>query len=340
VAGLHAGPTLPARFARPPDPDSYYPYSEKVQGHQALYQVDLQIDSLGNPRFAHVARFVGPSGPEAFSEASVRLVREARWLPASSGGQPVTAWKGIKVKYLFGAHDRMGNILSDEKLDKYVAQARHGDLNAQMVVSYLDGVASSEVGIPVAESIHYLAQSALAGERSAELRVAQALSPISCTKPPAVQKLLHDQAWHGFSAAELLLAGELLESDDPAADHDISVLLHGAANSKDPFVQLWATGILATAPRTEIRDPAFALTSAQSLKATSDPDVLEALAAAEAANGQYDAAVMTEDEALKRAAKVHWNDTQLRVRRAAYQAGQAWVGYLCDCTQLVPGEGL
>jgi hypothetical protein len=330
----------PARFIKPPDPDEYYPYAEKVQGHQALLQLEFLIDALGNPRFVHVTRVLAPVNSEDFSAATVRLVREARMVPASAGGQPLTSWKQIRVKYLFGAHDRMGNILSDEKLDEYVAKARRGDLNAQMVVYYLDSVATAEVGIPPAEYFHYLAQSALAGERSAELTVAEALSPSACTKPASVQKLLHDQAWHGYSAAELLLAAELLESNDPAATHDISVLLHGAANSKDPFVQLWATGILATAPKAELRDPAFALASAQVLKETSDPDVLEALAAAEAASGQFDAALKTEDQALDRAARLHWNDAQLRARRAAYQAGQAWVGYLCDCTQLVPGEAL
>jgi len=323
-----------------PNPSSYYPYSERDAGHQAIMQVTVLIDALGNPRFAHIANFLGAGPREVFSGAAVEFVHDGRWRPSSRGGQPAAAWANFKMKYIINGYGRMGNILSDEKLTEYVTKARHGDLDAVVVVSFLDSLASSEVGIPTDEALHYLARSALAGERGAELRVAQALSPVSCNKPPEVQKLLHDQAWRGFSAAEMLLAGELLEAADPAKNHDISVLLHGAANSKDPFVQLWATGILATAPDAEIRDPAFALTNAQTLTDTSDPDVLEALAAAQAANGQFDAAMKTEDEALERAAKLHWNDVQLRARRASYQANQAWVGYLCDCTQLVPGEGL
>jgi len=180
----------------------------------------------------------------------------------------------------------------------------------------------------------------MAGERTAALRVAQLLSSPECAKPPAALDMLRQQALSGYSAAEMVRAGQMMRANDPSTYSEISSLLHGAANSNDEFIQLWATGLLATAPAMELRDPPFALTKALTFKQERDPDFLEALAAAQAANAHFDAAVGAEQRALDAAKAMRWNDSAMRVRLAAYQAGQSWTGYLCDCTQLVPGEGI
>jgi hypothetical protein len=327
-------------FIHMPHPDNYYPLDEMQMGHQAIVQVEALIDALGNARFPHVVRALAPASRSHFASVSVQFIRDSQWRPAEHDGQPFAAWKDIKIRFIFKDLNRMGNILSDEKLTALVLKARNGDLEARETVSYLASVASSEVDIPEAEEDHYLAESALAGERQAALLAAQRLSPATCTKPPMVQEALRKQAWGGFSPAELLLATELIEAGNPASEHDIGVLLHGAANAIDPFVQLWATGLLATAPIEGIRDPAFALKSALSFKDSDDPDSLEALAAAQAENGLFEEAVTTEQRAIKQAHKYHWIDVKLRERLAAYQTNQPWVGYLCDCSRLVPGEGL
>jgi len=56
-----------------PNPSSYYPYSERDAGHQAIMQVTVLIDALGNPRFAHIANFLGAGPREVFSGAAVEL---------------------------------------------------------------------------------------------------------------------------------------------------------------------------------------------------------------------------------------------------------------------------
>ena len=116
------------------------------------------------------------------------------------------------------------------------------------------------------------------------------------------------------------------------------VLLEQVASDTDPFLQLWAAGLLATAPLDTLRDPAFALEVANKLDTIADyaqdPDYAELLAAALAANGQYAKAVISEREAIHRAARLHWNTTPLMPRLAKYEAGQQWRGYLCDCDAL------
>jgi hypothetical protein len=145
-------------------------------------------------------------------------------------------------------------------------------------------------------------------------------------------------AWGGFSPAELLMATRMLDAGDPAQYHNASILLHGAANSSDSFVQTWATGLLATSPQAEIRDPEFALQVARSLPDQGDPDQLEVLAAAYGANGQFDEALRVEKEAMSRAKGLRWKTAPFEARLASYVAKTPWAGNLCDCDRVVPSE--
>jgi hypothetical protein len=96
----------------------------------------------------------------------------------------------------------------------------------------------------------------------------------------------------------------------------------------------------------DARDPAVALQVASRLYANpdgahgQDPDYAEALAAAQAANGQFAAAAMTEGEAIRRAKRFHWITTRMEQRLATYEANHAWKDFLCDCQLLAPGQWL
>jgi len=325
---------------QPGNPAKYYPEEELRKRQQAIVELETLVDATGNARFAQVLRAFPVNPQSDFAQAAIAVLRDSRFTAALQDGQPVPSWKILKVNFVLTREGSLRNILDDEKLQAYIIAARKGDLKSKAVLFYLYDVAYPEVPIPRVEADHYLAEVALAGSRTAELQVAQRLSPTYCIKPPHVQELLRKQAWAGFSAAELMLATELLEAGDPASYHDIGILLHGAANSKSPAVELWAIGLLATSPVAEIRDPSFALQLAQDFKDSRDPDELEALAAAQAANAQYADATETEERALEQAKRRAWNGVLLSRRLTAYQSNQPWIGYLCDCTQLVPGEGL
>ena len=87
---------------------------------------------------------------------------------------------------------------------------------------------------------------------------------------------------------------------------------------------------LATSPRAELRDPALALRLAEQVvegRGRSDPGALDTLAAAQAAGGDFPAALATADEALA-AARSRGDDAlerEIAQRRARYAAGSAWV---------------
>jgi hypothetical protein len=317
----------------------YYPYAEIGAGHQAILMMSYLVDALGNPRFAHVERMVASDmKASGFPTTATRMVREATFAPAIRGGTAVASWKRMKIRFVAEEQGRMGNILSEKKLHEFVASARKGDATAQHVVAYLDSIAPDEVGIPAAEERHYVAHAAAWGERTAQEQIARMLGSSTCTLPTSVQEYLKFLAWRGHSDLELIHAGRLLEGADPTAYHDAGPLLHGAANSRDPFMQLWAAGLLATTPIAEVRDPDFALQVAQGLKTVGDPDYSELLAAAQAATGHFEEAVKAEEKAISQAKSMQWHLDLFQQRLAKYKAREPWVGYLCDCTKLVPGD--
>ena len=332
-------------FQRPPSPlvvakpGSYYPSLMQSMGNQAIVLLEMLIDSAGNPRFVHAARVLSNREDAAFTDAAVSWAHASTWSPGLSGGEPASGWMQMKLKFILYGSGPMGNILSESALREEIDKAAKGDAKAIAIVSYLHSVAASEVALTTAEQYDYLATSALNGERAAALRVAQLLSSPACIKPPLVLTMLTRQAMSGYSAAEMVLAGELMEANDPSTYERIAPLLHGAANSLDPFTALWATGLLATAPADALRDPAFALSNAKQFNHT-DPDTLETLAAAQAANGNFEEAVKLERQAIDAAGRWKWKLDELQKRLATYQSGKPWTGYLCDCQQLVPGEGI
>ncbi|HTP38066.1 MAG TPA: energy transducer TonB [Steroidobacteraceae bacterium] len=330
--------TRPPHITKFPAADTYYPQSDQSQGYQGIVLVEFMVDAAGNPRFAHAARVLSNSGQGDFASAAVDYVHDSRFAAGEVAGVPTSAWWQLKVKFTLGLNP-MGNLLTEDKLRQTMKAAAQGDLKAIETVSYLHSIAASEVALTTTEEFNYLAESAQNGERSAALRVAQLLSASACVKPPRVQEMLKTQAMQGYSAAEMVLAGQLMEANDPATYDEIAPLLHGAANSVDPFVALWATGLLATAPVDALRDPAAALTHASQFK-DSDPDTRETLAAIQAANGHFDQAIKLEQAAISKASSWRWKLDELQKRLATYQSGKPWTGYLCDCQQLVPGEGI
>jgi len=310
------------KFLQPPNPGDYYPRSAGVQDGQGLLMVEVLIDRYGNPRFAHIVRQLVSTVPKDFDDATLRLAREARFKPVSRDGQPVAVWNTYMVSYLLVYATHLEEFYSAGALMELVSRARAGDTQAETDVVHLYEIAPQDIAITATEYTHFLAVAALAGSGEAKLMVSQRLGNPGCSTAPEIQDYLHKVAWRGFSPAELLMATRMLETGDPTQYYDIAILLHGAANSSDPFVQTWATGLLATGPVAEIRDPAFALQTARSLSDLSDPDELEVIAASYAANGQFDEALKAEDQALARAKSLGWNTSPFRARLLSYRANQ------------------
>jgi hypothetical protein len=80
-----------------------------------------------------------------------------------------------------------------------------------------------------------------------------------------------------------------------------------------------------------VRDPATALGVARRLAAgeiQSDPQMFEAIAAADAANGDFAGAVAGQQTAIGKAHGLGWSTRDMQARLEAYRARQAWHGEL------------
>jgi hypothetical protein len=319
------------------DPASLLPPEYLTSGKKATAIGLVLIDSLGNARYPHVLGRITNGDVDRIERWAVQVLRRTVWLPARHAGQPISAWKRLRVTspMINGHRD---NFLDEDWLSKLLTSARAGDLKSREVAAYMSSMVPTEVGLTDVEQLEYLAAAVVAGSGSVGVLVAEDLGISVCSLSPAVNNVAQRQAEKGKAALGLMVATELLEVADPSTYKTIGALLHEAANSEDPFAQVWATGLLATAPIAEIRDPAFALNRAIAFQEAGDPDFTEVLAAAQAAGGRFEDAVRTETRALEEAKALRWNDQQLRQRLNSYKGGKPWVGYLCDCTQLVPGE--
>jgi len=347
LRSLPSDPSLRARNLGPEVPpktiklnNEEYPIGELSAGNQALLVISVLVDAMGNPRFVHVDRQITSSASATgFASRAISMFRSGTYLPGSQGGLPVAAWRRYAVTYAIPM-GQAGSIFDESKIHRHLKEARAGDVASQIMISYLESIAPAPIKLNDAERRHYLAVAAVSGERSALLRVAQLIGLRGCKAPQDAEAFIRLHALSGKSDLELFEATRLLQLPDAESNPDISPMLHGAAHANDSFVQLWAAGILATTPIGKLRDPAMALEVALSTDVKGDPDAGELLAAAMAANSRYPDAVREETAAIKAAKKLHWTDSLMQQRLAQYSAGKPWIGYLCDCDQLVPGGGL
>jgi hypothetical protein len=143
-----------------------------------------------------------------------------------------------------------------------------------------------------------------------------------------------------MTLAQITWARALASGSEASQAETIRDLLHTVADGADPFYRLWVAGVLATEPG--LRDPATALKVALALNDKRDagyeydPDYLELLAAAQAANGKFAAAVQAELTAIGWARHTGWNVKLMESRLMSYRRQRPWFGHLCDCQQIAP----
>lgn len=332
-----------ARFRMKMEP---YPSGEELSGNQAVIQVSFLADALGNPRFPHVWRTFPDKPDEAFLESALAMTQRAKLEPAQLKGAPIASWVTVAVKYTLQepgtGYWPMGRLLNQKAWNTYLERANNGDVKAAALTAYVAVMVPGETGLSVRGEDSLLIQSALDGSTFSRMELIRRLS--LCQQSASLDPWLFNLADAGVPDAKVHWAVTLMNSHDESLNSKVVELLHQVSQSSDEFMRLWVAGLLATTPDDAIRDPAAALLLAKSLNGKpgpghkNDPDYLEVLAAADAANGDYAGAISAEKAAITYAQERRWQVMQLQARLASYQASQPWRGYLCDCERLSPGE--
>ena len=178
-----------------------------------------------------------------------------------------------------------------------------------------------------------LISSARAGNPDGQYWVASQVRAAGGCQPQASGTTwLRHAAESGSASAQVVLAQELLKGSPSAAQvSEARALLASAGNSDSYYVQKHAVALLAASPVAEVNDPAAALRIANKLLAgeiQSDPQMFEAVAAAYAANKDFDLASAKQDIAVKKARTLGWNTRLMKERLSAYEQRHPWSGDL------------
>ena len=221
-----------------------------------------------------------------------------------------------------------------------MGKANAGDLVAIRSAAYIARFILGETGLDETGTYSLLIESALQGDAFARMEVVQALE--GCRDFTLVQNWISAAASDGVAEFMLWEADDLIQSGDATSVAKAATVLRKAATVSDSFIRLWIAGLVATHPTEQLRDAPLALQlSTELIKDAAnakEPDYMEALAAAQAANARFPEATASEQLAIRQVAKLKWNTTAMEKRLETYQSGRAWTGLLCDCAHVAPNR--
>lgn len=329
---------------RAKNPGEFYPTEARMRGEQAVITLSFLDDSLGNIRFIHVKQSFPVNPDPALIAAAIQLARAYVVTPASLNGEPIPYWTGMPVKFILqGVGGPMGSLLRQDAWLAMLDKANAGDVQSIVDSGYVAEMVSGETGLSRNAEMSLVVDSALHGADFARMQLYGALSP--CSQEAIVEPWVSADAKTGSIQAQMTLAQitwarALARGSEASQTDKTRDLLHAVADGAEPFYRLWAAGVLATEPG--LRDPATALKVAVALNDKRDagyeydPDYLELLAAARAANGKFPAAVQAELTAIGWARHNGWNVKLMESRLLSYRSQRPWFGHLCDCQQIAP----
>jgi uncharacterized protein len=290
----------------------------------ALVIAELTVGADGYPRDPQILLADPATG---FTGAAVEAWMHGRFAPATRGGVPVAS--RIQVRDVFT--EKAGtDPWSTAPLKQARAAANAGDPGAEYRVglaSYATATADS------ARAEDYLLRAARDGNPPAQYWIGARLQATSACHPDVNGAVWLRSAAHGGAApAQVTLARDLLRGTPGALQiTEARALLAAAASSSDYYVMKHVVALLAASPVEAVRDPATALGVARRLAAgeiQSDPQMFEAVAAADAANGDFARAAQAQATAIDKANQLGWSTQDMEQRLGAYRARRAWYGDL------------
>jgi TPR repeat protein len=300
------------------------PDAGRVPPGGALVIAVLTIGADGFPRDPQIL-LADPA--QGFAAAAVEAWMHGRFAPATHGGVPVASQ--IQVRYVFTRKADV-DLWGTAALKDVREAANAGDPSAE----YRLGLASYDAAPgDSARAEEFLLRAARDGNPKAQYWIGARLhASAACHRDINGAVWLKSAARAGAAPAEVMLAGDLLRGTPGAAQiTEARAQLAAAAPSSDYYVMKHVAALLAASPVEAARDPATALGVARRLAAgeiQSDPQMFEAVAAADAANGDFAGAAAGQMTAIDKAKALGWELQDMQERLETYRAGRAWHGEL------------
>jgi hypothetical protein len=316
-----------------------YPEEGLKQGFPASVFIRFLIDVDGKGKHPVIASSFPISWREGFQEAANKAVLHGRYAPATVNGQPVAAWKTMQISFRINGIKEMIEAAATKKLRAAAAQEDPAAEALWVVLSDAGVIDYKERMADSAGDDAILVSSALRGFAQSEAVLFQRL----CVPQ-------HRAVWRMRAASDgaptvlgPIVVAAYTRMFEPAERSEIIRLLDKAAGSEDPSLVREAAWVRASARDPYLRDAPMALRLALSLhpERRTDPDYDLALAAAQAAGGDFDAARATQESALRKAEQLGWNVAPLQRTLRSYESKQpdsSLPSELQPCTQAQIGE--
>jgi uncharacterized protein len=316
-------------FARAANPDSFFPQiavEKRLEGN-----VTLDFTVLPDGR-AHNARVLYATTPMVFDEAARSTIMHSMFKPKFENGASVACHIRVRLKFKLSGFQKKREDPIEEKFAATKARAEAGDPEAQFVygVLLLEREDLNKFG---ERPMPWLLRAAQAGVAGAQYFVGvHALNGVLVEPDPAKGVAwLAMAAESGHAQSQVALANYFVaHRTDDAVSADARKLLELAMAAGDIEAKYRLAGLLATSPDSSQRDPARAveLISDLRIRLNEDPAMHEVLAAALAAQGDFESAVKCQTVALSRARHFRWATSPQKKRLAGYRAGKTFTGTL------------
>ncbi len=312
----------PAQVLNSPAPDDPRPVT--ARGESAIVITGLTVGTDGRARDPEILLAV-PSG--GFAAAAVEAWLNSRFAPAQRDGHAVES--RLQAKLLFAAAD--GNPLSSNAAFRQARPAADGGDPAAGYLVGLTATLDASFGISSLRAGQLLLTSARDGYAQSQYWLGSQLHYASaCEGRPDTAVWLRHAADGGNASAQVLRAAELLKAGAAQAA-EARALLEQAAASDSFYVRKHVVALLAASPLEGARDADTALKVALRLADSpiqSDPQMFEAVAAADAAHGDFESARAQQRQAIHKAQALGWNTASMSARLEAYRGGKPWHGDL------------
>ncbi len=326
-----------------------YPTSSILKGQQGIMVATALIDEHGKALDPRIDAIIPQQNNDGFLSAVTEYFQTAKFVPMSVNNLPVLSrYRFIARFKIYEAGD---TFWIPEQLRQFSNAAWRNEPDAQYAAAYISMIdpATSQIFAlnTQRQKIGMLLSAALLGVMDAQLDISNFFNSSRCSETQDIGNVwLEQAAKSGQARAKLLLAKQLLQSDDPASKADqIRALLSAASISEDRYTQKHAAFLLATSTVPGVTAPETALQGALKLKGavkkaqayrrtyympapsslqtaheievsydyadSSDPEQDIVLAAAYAANNNYADAIKIQQRAISKAGKIGWDTAEL-----------------------------
>jgi TonB family protein len=314
-------------------PRPQYPMGARIDGKVGLALAYFDVMPDGTARNVQVVQSLPPA---VFDPAIVDSALRSTFAPAQRDGKPVRM--RVRRYFSFALSGGAAGARFEkwfEKLDRESTESPAA-LYVYAVFSRAPEEESTDSPRPRKEADQPSSGRPLNPDFESDSRVVRAAQGgvvaaqyllgygEACPDAPRAMMWLRRAAAGGEPRAQALLTEQLLwRGETPEQAAEARIWLQRASATRDSWALRTLAELLATSSQGDAAQ-AHQLLDRMPDWNWQDPTVHEIRAAAHARNGDFEKALASEDEAIRRATTYRWDLAPLQARRAAYGSHQAW----------------